>query len=59
MEDYFELELEDGALYKGQLDTNREQLSGVGLLIKKDKYIAIGNLAESKFNGLGAVLDLP
>lgn len=42
MEDYFELELEGGDLYKGQLSADRTQLSGVGIYIKRDKYVAIG-----------------
>ena len=58
MEDYFELELEGGDLYKGQLNQDRTEFSGVGIFVKKNKYIAIGNLRESKFSGLGAVLDL-
>ena len=59
MEDYFELELEGGDLYKGQLNADRTEFSGVGIFIKRDKYVAIGQLNRSKFEGLGAVLDLP
>ena len=42
MEDYFELELEGGDLYKGQLNSDRTLFFGAGILIKKDKYVAIG-----------------
>ena len=59
MEDYFELELGPGETYKGQLNSERTEFSGVGLYWKKDKYVAIGNVKESKFTGLGAIIDLP
>lgn len=59
MEDYFELELSPGEIYKGQLDASRTEFSGVGVYSKKDKYVAIGNVSGSKFEGLGAILDLP
>ena len=45
MEDYFELELEGGDLYKGQLSADRTEFCGVGIFIKKDKYVAVGNLS--------------
>ena len=59
MEDYFELELAPGESYKGQLNAERTEFSGVGIYHKKDKYVAIGQVQGSKFAGLGAILDLP
>ena len=42
MEDYFELELPDGDLFKGQLNQDRTEFSGDAVYIKKSKYIGIG-----------------
>ena len=58
MEDYFELELDGGDIYKGQLNQDRTQLEGKGIFMRRDKYVAVGNFSESQFNGHGAVLDL-
>ena len=42
MENYFELELADGDLFKGQLSQDRTQFQGDAVYIKKSKYIGIG-----------------
>ena len=42
MEDYFELELPEGDLYKGQLSEDRTEFSGDAVYIKKNKIVGIG-----------------
>ena len=58
MEDFFELELADGDLYKGQLNEDRTEFKGDAVFIKKNKYIGIGQMVHSQFCGYGAMLDL-
>ena len=47
MEDYFELELPEGDLFKGQLSPDRTMFQGDSVYIKKNKFIGIGQMEQS------------
>ena len=58
MENYFELQLPDGALFKGMLSPDRSCFSGPAVLVRKDRSVMIGTTANSEFEGFGAFADL-
>ena len=58
MENYFELQLPDGALFKGMLSLDRRSFQGPAVLVRKDRSVMIGTAAGSDFEGFGAFADL-
>ena len=58
MENYFELQLAEGVVFKGMLSPDRKSFSGPAVLVKKDKSVMIGHTVDSEFEGLGAFVDL-
>ena len=58
MENYFELQLGDGSIFKGTLSPDRKAFEGPAVLVKKDKSVMIGNTINSEFEGFGAYADL-
>ena len=58
MEDYFELELPEGDLFKGQLSADRTMFHGHAIYVKKSKHIGIGQMENSQFCGYVAMADL-
>jgi hypothetical protein len=58
MENYFELQLPDGSIFKGTLSSDRKSFQGPAVLVKKDTSIMIGHTLDSEFDGFGAYADL-
>lgn len=58
MENYFELQLPDGSLFKGILSLDRKHFNGPAVVVKKDKSIIIGTALDSEFEGFCAHAEL-
>jgi hypothetical protein len=54
---YFELELNNGDLYKGEL-LDKSIMKGLAIYMKKNKYILIGTIDNGVFNNFGVYYDL-
>jgi L-amino acid N-acyltransferase YncA len=58
MENYFELQLEDGSIFKGTLSADRKSFEGPAVVVKKDTSVMIGRTVESEFEGFCACADI-
>jgi len=59
MTEYFELELDKGDLFKGELDTTSSEFKGLAFFLKRGKFLMVGVIGSGAlFSGYGVYLDL-